>query len=164
MGDCVSHRNIKLKDQPKEDKSTTKFKRNFHGVEGVFSFSDQIDILGRVGYANHTLFERSTGLKVKTKYALAYGVGIRAAVHEMDNVVPYVGVQYTKNRMNLNLDPPVVASLASATLGNPIKFKNRKNIGVIAGVGMLYNEKASLNLEGRFLVETAFGVSAQFRF
>ena len=215
LGDFVTHRKVQIKDQ-KPSKKSAKFKKNFHGVEGVFNFSDQIDILGRVGYANHTLFSPATQLKAKTKYALSYGIGIRAAVHEMDNisfavhanyardsskikkiaypgllpissgknkfhdktwavgatvsqqmdnVVPYVGVQYTKNRMLVNgFSPYQVNNDVMDMTSNSVKLKNRKNIGVIAGVGMLYNEKASLNLEGRFLQETAFGVSAQFRF
>lgn len=213
LGDFVTHRKVRIKDQPKNVKETSKFKRNFHGVEGVFNFNERIDILGRIGYANHTLFSPTTSLKAKTKYALAYGIGVRADVYEMDNIAfavhgnysrdsskikkattvmgvspltgkcklhdktwdvgatvtqqmdniaPYLGVQYTKNRTLVDINQ--AAFDGGSIFTSKTKFKNRKNLGVVAGVGMVYNEKASLNLEGRFLQETAFGVSAQFRF
>lgn len=209
LGDFVTHRKLQQKATGHKNKDTAKFKRNFNGVEATFNFNDRIDIVGRVGMADHTFLAPNNAYRFKTRNDLSYGIGARGAVFEMDNytvsvhghysrdnstinklsiaggdnanvksqkvklrdktwtvgatvsqqmdnITPYAGVQYVKNR--LSFSQPNVGG--QALVGQ----KNRKEFGAVAGVGLIHNEKASLNIEGRFINETAVGVSAQMRF
>lgn len=209
LGDFVTHRKLQAKSTGHSNKETAKFKRNFNGLEATFNFNDRIDIVGRLGYANHTFLAPENAYRFKTRNDLSYGIGARGAVFEMDNytvsvhghysrdnstinkfmaaggqvvnvksqkvklrdktwtvgatvsqqmdnITPYAGVQYVKNRLSFS---------KAAVNGQPLMGqKNRKEFGAVAGVGLVHNEKASLNLEGRFINETAIGVSGQMRF
>lgn len=222
-GDFVSERKLQSKKRDSGETGPTvgfdKLKRTFNGVEATANVNDSIEVIGRIGYAGHEVKgSKDSNLMLKTKPGMSYGVGVRAAVYQvdntsvavhgfysqdkstldkvrygsidlpgtggesvkkshniklrdksyalgvtvsqkMDNFSPYVGVQYVHNAMNY--------SIPKVTGGTPLTLmerKNRKNVGVVAGVSLLNNERASLNLEGRMINEKALGLSAQVSF
>jgi opacity protein-like surface antigen len=68
------------------------------------------------------------------------------------NFTPYAGVKYSDLRMNHKDDYGTV------------KFKADDNFGMFVGTGYKLNDRLSLNVEGRFIDETAMSVACTYKF
>jgi len=78
---------------------------------------------------------------------------------KIGNFVPYLGVKYSDLRTNYKIpdeDPEDPEGIA--------KFKADDNIGVFVGTDYKIAENWKLNLEGRFVDETAMSVGATYKF
>ncbi|NQT90069.1 MAG: hypothetical protein HQ558_02330 [Candidatus Omnitrophica bacterium] len=76
--------------------------------------------------------------------------------YEIDNFIPYVGVKYSD-----------ATGDATATVnGNSYKidFENNDKIGIFVGGDYVFQDVASINLEGRFIDETALTAGLTVRF
>ena len=221
LGDFVSGRKLKAKKRDNNESELTKgfdnMKRTFNGVEATVNVNDTIDVIGRLGYAGHEVKgSKESNLLLKTKPGMSYGIGVRAAVYQVDNTsvavhgfysqdnssvdkiryaaggppeltgvkkthgvklrdktfavgvtvsqkmenfAPYIGLQYVSNAISYS--KPKVDGASDLSLESR---KNRKNVGAVVGVSVLHNDRASLNLEGRFINEQAVGLTGQVRF
>ena len=79
--------------------------------------------------------------------------------YQVDTFSPYIGLQYIKDKTTFNKDAVTIVPIAL-----PSKLENRRKLSAVIGVGMLAAKKASLNLEGRFIGESAITLSGQARF
>jgi len=72
---------------------------------------------------------------------------------KLGNFVPYLGVRYSDARLN-----------AKDEGGDKAKVKADDNVGVFVGTDYKLGDSWKLNLEGRFIDETAMSVGATYRF
>jgi len=75
---------------------------------------------------------------------------------KLGNFVPYLGVRYSDLRQNYK----VVLEDESSK----IKFKADDNFGVFVGTDFKITDTWKLNLEGRFVDETAMSLGATYKF
>jgi opacity protein-like surface antigen len=71
---------------------------------------------------------------------------------EFENLTPYFGVRYSDMRMKVKSET------------SSYKLKAKDNFGVIAGIGYKITDNWCLNLEGRFIDETAASFSGAYKF
>ncbi len=77
--------------------------------------------------------------------------------YKMGNFVPYLGVRYSDMRMKIK-------SPAAAGWLDSIEYKADGNVGVFLGTDYKIGKNWKLNLEGRFVDETAMSFGATYRF
>ena len=124
-------------------------------LQGTYS-QDQSRIKKESTYQDGTFASavdlKHTGSKVRDK---SFAAGLIAS-YQMENLVPYVGVQFVKNstdiKQNGTVDP------------GTYRLKNRKTVGALVGASLMHCDSASLKVEGRFINETALGFLAQYCF
>jgi len=74
----------------------------------------------------------------------------------LGNFVPYAGVKYSDVRMKTRW--------AGKDAGDWEKYKAKDNFGMFAGTGYKLNDQLSLNVEGRFIDETAISFGCTYKF
>ena len=72
---------------------------------------------------------------------------------QLDNFVPYLGARYSDARINEKDEH-----------GYTVKTKSKHNVGVFVGTDYKIDENWKLNIEGRFVDETAMSAGATYRF
>lgn len=77
--------------------------------------------------------------------------------YKLGNFIPYLGVRYSD--MRLNMKKP-----AAAGWTDNHKYEADGNVGVFVGTDYKIGEHWKLNLEGRFVDETAMSFGASYRF
>lgn len=86
---------------------------------------------------------------------------------KIKNFTPYVGFVYTILRMKdrARLPTSIASSSSSATEvidlsreGYTLKFDNKRSIGPFVGLNYKFNDRWSINIEGRFVDETAISL------
>ncbi len=97
-----------------------------------------------------------TGILEKELEYREWGVGLGLS-YTLDQFTPYIGVKYSDVEVKMALHDPAT-SLTKKTA-------NSKDIvGVYLGVDYLFQENIALNLEGRFIDETALNVGLKVSF
>lgn len=79
--------------------------------------------------------------------------------YQCESFAPYIGIQYIKDKVTFNK-----SSIADPSITLPTKLENRRKLSAALGVGILAAKKASLNIEGRFIGESAVTLTGQARF
>lgn len=79
--------------------------------------------------------------------------------HQIENLMPYIGLQYIQDKTYFKEN----ITLANQVVSLP-NFSSRKKVGTVVGIGLAAGKKATLNLEGRFLNESALTLTGQARF
>lgn len=75
---------------------------------------------------------------------------------KLGNFVPYLGVRYSDLRQNYKV--------VLEDEGSKMKFKADDNVGVFVGTDYKLGESWKINLEGRFIDETAMSLGATYKF
>ncbi len=75
-------------------------------------------------------------------------------------LIPYIGLQYSDTRARIR----GLESLQSIFPKKHVSMKTRHHIGLFLGCGLTAERGFDLNLEGRFIGETALTASAEIRF
>ncbi len=91
-----------------------------------------------------------------SKYELLEWQVALEVAYQYKQIVPYVGVKYSDSD-----------GKAQATInGNPfqVDFENKDNVGIFVGGDIVMNDYATLNIEGRFIDETALSLAGTVRF
>lgn len=119
---------------------------------------DRAEVVGAGILNNYSYLTHAASQNIKQrerKWNLGASVG-----YQIDNLSPYIGLQYVKDKSSFNCDHITVGSSMPALT----KKENRKKIGGVLGFGMTTGKKASFNIEGRFLGELALALTGQARF
>lgn len=96
-----------------------------------------------------------SGITEKELEYREWGAGLGLS-YTLDQLTPYVGVKYSDIECKLKLTEPA---------GSSSKTANSEDvIGVFVGVDYLFAENIALNLEGRFVDETALNVGLKINF
>lgn len=107
-----------------------------------------LDLVGQQSVLNQNVHQR------EKKWNFGAMIG-----HQIENFTPYFGLQYIQDKTYFKES----IALADQTLTLP-SFSSRKKIGTVVGIGLTAGKKASLNLEGRFINESALTITGQARF
>ncbi len=131
------------------------------GLKGAYTFKNGLLIGGDLQYLTHkrkadfTWTDETTGEegtdKVKTtsqEWQVAPYVGMK-----FENFTPYVGVKYSDVRVKIKDEE-----------GDWLKFKADDNVGVFGGISYEVIKNLKLNLEGRFIDETALSLGLTYKF
>lgn len=132
------------------------------GLKGAYTFKNGLIIGGDLQYLRHkrkadtTATDEATGeeekFKVKTtfqEWQVAPYVGMK-----FGNLTPYLGVKYSDVRVKIKDEEE----------GDWVKFKADKNVGPFVGINYKIIENLKLNLEGRFIDESALSLGLTYKF
>lgn len=110
--------------------------------------------LTSVDYLTHDVASQNVKQRER-KWNLGASLG-----YQIENMSPYVGLQYIKDKSSFNRDNIMIGTTNTMLT----RQENRKKIGGVLGIGMTSGKKASFNIEGRFLGEIALALTGQARF
>ena len=97
-----------------------------------------------------------TGILEKELEYREWQVGVGVS-YTLDNLTPYLGVKYSDCETKMRLHEPA-ANITKKTANS------KDVVGVFVGVDYLFAENIALNLEGRFIDETALNVGMKINF
>jgi hypothetical protein len=92
----------------------------------------------------------------QSKYELEQWQIALAVSYQMDTIIPYVGVKYS------DATGEAVAKIDGTSY--KLDFENEDNVGIFVGGDILVNDMFTVNVEGRFIDETALTVGGIMRF
>ncbi len=123
------------------------------GIDGRFRQS-HLSLDGVV--VDGTTYKVDAAEVTASKYELLEWQAAFEVAYQYKQIVPYVGVKYSD-----------AGGKAQATInGNPyqIDFEGKDNCGIFVGGDIIMNDYATLNVEGRFIDETALSLAGTIRF
>ncbi len=92
----------------------------------------------------------------QAKYELKQWQVALGIAYQLDQAVPYIGVKFA------NSAGKAAARIGSENFVN--KFDNKGDVGIFLGSDFIINDSFTINIEGRFLDETALSMGAATRF
>jgi opacity protein-like surface antigen len=133
------------------------------GLKGAYAFKNGLLIGGDLQYLRHKNKIRGlytdpatgadilsiTGKATFQEWQVAPYVGIK-----IGNFTPYLGAKYSDVRIKAKHDEE----------GYTLKYKADDNVGAFVGISYKIMEKLKLNLEGRFIDETALSFGLTYKF
>ncbi len=90
------------------------------------------------------------------KYELEQWQIALEVAYEYKQIVPYVGAKYS------DATGEATATISGSSFKND--FENEDNVGIFVGSDILINDSMTLNVEGRFIDETALSLAGTVRF
>jgi opacity protein-like surface antigen len=145
------------------DEGTLKYDRTDpaygFGVKGTYMFQDGWLVGVDAQYLRHDGkigFKYPGGTQYITSITSEEWQVAPYVAKKMDKFTPYVGGKYSDIRHKLKITRNDVTQW--------IKFKAKHNFGVFGGIDISMMEHVSLNVEGRFIDETAMSVGLSYRF
>lgn len=136
------------------------------GLKGVYNLKNDwlvgcdLQYLRSSHEAETTETVVATGVSSSTKYKSVVSQEWHVAPYlakRINNFTPYLGVKYSDSRDTLK------KSSAAGWLDN-VKYEADDNVGVFVGTDYKIGEHWKLNIEGRFVDETAMSFGASYRF
>jgi hypothetical protein len=124
------------------------------GIDGRYRQS-HLDV-NKIKLNDNDALKASDPSVQQAKYELKQWQVALGIAYQLDQAVPYVGVKFANS-----------AGKAAATIGSENfvnKFDNKSNVGIFVGSDFVINDSLTINIEGRFLDETALSMGAATRF
>jgi hypothetical protein len=123
------------------------------GVDGNYRQShlkiDKVEL-------NGTPYNSDNPALTQSGYELEQWQVALAVSYQMDQIIPYAGVKYS------DATGEAEAKINGKAYKND--FENKDNVGIFVGGDILINDSFMLNIEGRFIDETALSLGAILRY
>jgi len=103
-----------------------------------------------------TNFNLTPSAVTSSKYELDEWQVALAVSYQIENVIPYVGVKYS--------DTTGEAETTANGTEYKVDLEADDNVGIFTGCDLVLNDMFSINVEGRFIDETALTAAAAIRF
>ena len=124
------------------------------GIDGKYrqSFLD----VNKVKLDDNTALKANDPNLIEAVYELKQWQTAVGISYQINQMVPYLGLKYSGSAGRAS------ANISSGEFVN--KFANKYNVGIFLGGDFVVNDSFTLNIEGRFIDETALSISGATRF